>query len=90
MSHADFRVGRRIFATLGFPDDAWAMVKLTPEQQATLVEAAPVVFVPVSGGWGRRGSTHVRLAAADQSSLSHALTTAWRNVAPTSLMMRLG
>ena len=25
---ADFRVGKRIFATLGYSDDAWGMVKL--------------------------------------------------------------
>jgi hypothetical protein len=31
--HSDFRVGNRIFATLGYPDTGWAMVKLTPEQQ---------------------------------------------------------
>ena len=33
---ADFRVGKRIFATLGYPDDAWGMVKLTQEQQSML------------------------------------------------------
>jgi len=27
--HADFRVGKRIFATLGYPDEDWGMVKLT-------------------------------------------------------------
>jgi hypothetical protein len=83
--HADFRVGKRVFATLGYPDKAWGMVKLTPEQQAMLVEAEPEVFRPVPGGWGRSGSTHVRLARADAATLRSALSMAWRNVAPKSL-----
>jgi hypothetical protein len=54
---ADFRVGNRIFATLGYPDDDWGMVKLTAEQQSVLVEAEPEIFRPVPGGWGRQGNT---------------------------------
>jgi len=50
---ADFRVGKRIFATLGYPDDAWGMVKLTQEQQSILVEAEPEILRPVPGGWGK-------------------------------------
>ena len=64
--HADFRAGKRIFATLGYPDDSWGMVKLTPEQQSVLVEAEPEIFRPVPGGWGKQGNTNVRLAKADQ------------------------
>jgi hypothetical protein len=45
--HADFRAGKRIFATLGYPDKDWGMVKLTPEQQSVLVEAEPTMFRPV-------------------------------------------
>ena len=48
--HADFRAGERIFATLGYPDKDWGMVKLTPEQQSVLVEAEPALFRPVPGG----------------------------------------
>jgi hypothetical protein len=83
--HADFRVGKRIFATLGYPDDNWGMVKLTAEQQSMLVEAEPEIFRPVPGGWGKRGSTHVRLAKADLATLLSALTLAWKNIAPKSL-----
>src|SRR3954466_9661834 len=79
--HADFRVGKRIFATLGYPDDDWGMVKLTPEQQAILVEAEPEIFRPVPGGWGKGGATNVRLAKADPTTLKSALTMAWRNIA---------
>src|SRR6266576_172861 len=67
--HADFRVGKRIFATLGYPDDDWGMVKLTPEQQSVLVEAEPEIFRPVPGGWGKTGNTNVRLAKADATTL---------------------
>ncbi|MDR3704049.1 MAG: MmcQ/YjbR family DNA-binding protein [Candidatus Sulfopaludibacter sp.] len=41
MHHPDFRVRGKIFATLGYPHDNWAMVKLPPEQQANFVGAAP-------------------------------------------------
>jgi hypothetical protein len=83
--HADFRVGKRVFATLGYPDQSWGMVKLTPEQQSMLVEAEPDIFRPVPGGWGKHGSTNVRLALADQTTLQSALTLAWTNIAPASL-----
>jgi hypothetical protein len=84
--HADFRVGKRVFATLGYPDESWGMVKLTPEQQTVLVEAEPDIFRPVPGGWGKGGSTNVRLAKADPKTLQSALAMAWRNVAPKSLI----
>src|SRR3954469_18902086 len=82
MGHADFRVGGKIFATLGHPDPAFGMVQLTPDQQALLVATTPKVFAPVPGGWGRQGSTHVRLAAADAATVKNALTIAWKNRAP--------
>jgi hypothetical protein len=78
---ADFRVGKRIFATLGYPDGHWGMVKLTVEQQSMLVDAEPGIFRPVPGGWGKGGATNVRLAAADATTLKSALTMAWRNIA---------
>jgi hypothetical protein len=82
--HADFRVGKRIFATLGYPDEAWGMVKLTPEQQSVLVESEPEIFRPVPGGWGKQGNTNVQLAKADPTTLRSALTMAWQNIAPKS------
>ena len=79
---ADFRVGKRIFATLGYPDDAWGTLKLTPDQQSMLVEAEPEIFRPVPGGWGKQGYTNVLLAKADATTLKSALGMAWKNVAP--------
>jgi hypothetical protein len=84
--HADFRAGKRIFATLGYPDQDWGTLILTAEQQSVLVEAEPDIFRPVPGGWGKRGSTNVRLAKADSATLQGALTLAWTNVAPKSLI----
>jgi hypothetical protein len=88
MGHPDFRVGGRIFATLGYPDDGWGMVKLTPDQQEAFVAAEPAVFTPVKGGWGLRGATSVRLSAARAASLKTAIAAAWRNVAPRKLVER--
>ena len=73
MGHPDFRVRNKIFASLGVPDAAWGMVKLTPEQQEILMAAEPAAFKPAAGAWGRRGSTHVRLAAVDRTTLRSAL-----------------
>ena len=89
MGHPDFRVRGKIFATLGFPGDEWAMVKLTPEQQQRFVQSEPDVFRPVKGGWGRRGATNVCLEAADETTLKRALVTAWCNVAPKGLADQL-
>ena len=79
--HADFRVGKRIFATLGYPDDDWGMVKLTPEQQRIFIKKAPEVFKPCSGAWGRAGATNVYLASAKAKIVSDALEAAAKNVA---------
>jgi hypothetical protein len=89
MGKADFRVRGKIFATLGWPDAQWGMVKLTPEQQDVVVAAEPEMFVPVKGTWGRRGATQVRLASVDRTTLKSVLASAWRNVAPKKLADRL-
>lgn len=85
MGTVDFRCGK-IFATLGNPDAAWAMVKLTPDQQEMRVAAEPGVFTPVPGGWGKGGATRVLLAACDEATARGALVDAWRNVAPKKLL----
>jgi hypothetical protein len=81
MNHPDFRVAGKIFATLGAPDESWAMVKLTPEQQRAFIEKATKVFKPCRGAWGRQGATNVYLAAAKAGVVRAALDTAARNVA---------
>ena len=78
MNHPDFRVGGRIFATLGYPAHGWAMIKLPLEEQEFFVRAAPDAFVVVKGAWGRQGATNVILAAAKQAAVRAALEAAWR------------
>jgi hypothetical protein len=85
--HPDFRVGGKIFATLGDPDEAWGVVKLAPEDQEMRL-SEPAVFVPVAGIWGRRGWTRIRLKYADETTLRSALLAAWRNTAPKRLSNR--
>ena len=78
MGAADFRVGGRIFATLASQSQGYGNLMLTPEVQTAFVEEAPDVFVPIAGGWGRMGATHIRLAAASEDLLAGALRTAWK------------
>jgi hypothetical protein len=80
-SHAGFpafRVGGRKFASLASQPAGYGNLMLTPEQQAAFVEEAPRIFLPISGGWGRMGHTHIRLAAASEEVLTGALRTAWK------------
>ena len=78
MRHPDFRVNGKVFATLGYPDAAWGMVRLMPEQQEDFIALAPEAFQPANGTWGRQGSTLVRLDAVDLHVLENALAAAWR------------
>lgn len=80
MSHPDFRIKGKIFATLRSPSPGWGMVKLTPGQQEMFVELAPEIFQPVKGGWGLKGATSVILARAKRPITLEALKTAWTNV----------
>lgn len=73
----DFRVGGRIFATLAAVKQGYGNLMLTPEVQAAFVADAPEIFVPIPGGWGRNGATHVVLAKASEDVLLGALRTAW-------------
>lgn len=77
MGAPDFRVGGHVFATLAAEAQGYGNLMLTPEQQAAFVAEAPELFVPVFGGWGRMGITHIRLAVATEDALAGALHTAW-------------
>jgi hypothetical protein len=77
MGAPDFRAGGRIFATLAAQRKGYGNLMLSPELQADLIEARPDVFLPVAGGWGRMGATHVRLAKATARVLTGALLMAW-------------
>lgn len=82
MGHPDFRVGKRIFASL-HQENQFGMVKLTPDQQSSFIEDYPVAFAPEAGAWGRSGCTRVTLKAVDEDILGEALTLAWQNTKRT-------
>ena len=82
MGHPDFRVRGKIFATLGYPDAGFGMVKLTPSSRRRRGRRARGLRA-VKGGWGRGGATRAP-GPAKTKSLGLALTLAWRNVAPGS------
>lgn len=85
----DFRVRKKIFATLGPKDPHLAVVKLAAGDQDMLVSVEPTVFAPVAGGWGQQGWTTINLETADEATLRSALTSAWRTVAPKRLAASL-
>jgi hypothetical protein len=78
MGAADFRVGGRIFATLAHVKLGYGNLMLTPEIQAIFLSDAPEIFLPVTGGWGRNGATHIRLHEANTDILTEALHTAYK------------
>jgi len=78
MGAADFRVGGRIFATLASEKQGFGNLMLTLEHQGAFIADRPDLFLPIAGGWGRMGMTHIRLAQADEDTLAGALQTAWK------------
>src|SRR5690242_8942031 len=84
MNHPDFRTNGKIFATLGYPNSEYAMVKLPPEEQNNYVSTYPDAFIPVKGKWGLQGATSVRLKTAKKTHVKNALTAAWKQFHLTS------
>ena len=80
MNHPDFRCNGKIFATLGYPGEEWGMVKLTPEQQQSVMELFSRAFQPCKGVWGERGATNVHLPSVTMKELKPVLDKAWKNV----------
>ena len=78
MGSPDFRVGGRIFATLASQARGYGNLMIDPEHQAAFVSEAPDIFLPIHGGWGRMGMTHIRLDKASKDVMEGALRTAWR------------
>jgi hypothetical protein len=77
MDAPDFRVGGHIFATLAHEHLGFGNLMLSPELQQVLIAEAPDVFLPIAGGWGKQGMTHIRLAEATPEQLLKALLLAW-------------
>ena len=82
MRHPDFRVGGRIFSTLGYPNKDSAMVRLPRGEQKEFIRNNPDVFQAAKGAWGRQGSTIVYLPSATIDIVREALAIAWRETAP--------
>jgi len=55
MGHADFRVGGKIVATLGYPDRRYGTIMLSPDDQELLIRDHPK-RVRLRSGWRRHGS----------------------------------
>jgi hypothetical protein len=87
MGHADFRVGGKIFATLGWPNERYGTAMLTPQDQDLLVKDHPKTFAPAAGAWGASGSTTITLRGASKRAVGIALEAAWRKRAPKGLSM---
>ena len=85
--HPDFRLRRKIFATLA-PDGLHGVLKLLPDQQREQIALAPEVFSAVPGGWGEKGYTRVLLKKAKKAEVAPAMALAWLNVAPKTLARR--
>lgn len=77
MGSPDFRVGGHIFATLASQKHGYGNLMLTPELQEAFLADQPDIFLPIAGGWGRMGMTHIRLAASTEDVLRGALQAAW-------------
>lgn len=78
MNHPDFRVKKKIFATLG-PNEDWGMAKLTPAQQQEYLDLS-TAFKPAAGKWGEGGATLITLADAPVDLVRTALHDAWQNI----------
>jgi hypothetical protein len=76
MDHADFRIQGKVFATLGYPDGSFGMVKLSPQEQRSFIKKAPATFAPCAGAWGKNGATSVSLAKAKADEVRDALEAA--------------
>ena len=76
MSHPDFRVGGKIFASLGSPRAGFASVLLTPDDQAAFMAMKPGAFEPASGTWGEQGWTRIVLRHATAPAVRASLAAA--------------
>ena len=86
--HPDFRVGGKIFATLGYPDASCGVVMLDPDEQKFFVKLDGTAFTPVAGAWGKKGSTIVHLRPARSALVRDSIEAAWRRRAPKRLLKR--
>lgn len=83
--HPDFRVGGKVFATLGGGAE-WGMIRIPAELQAQLIDAHPQVFEASPGAWGKQGCTKMYLKAASVAMARDGMLAAWRARAPKRML----
>jgi len=83
----DFRVKNKIFASL-HEDKDLVMVKLNLVDQSVFCSFDKTIIYPVPGGWGRKGATFINLKKVKKQMLFDALSTAWKTVAPKTLVKK--
>jgi hypothetical protein len=84
---ASFRVKNKIFSTL-WEAEKKLMVKLSLIDQSVYCDIDKNIIYPVPGGWGRQGATFIELTKAKKHVVEDALTCAWRNSAPKSILKK--
>jgi hypothetical protein len=83
----DFRIRNKVFAVLHV-DKQVMVVKLSLVDQSVFCSYDATVIYPVPGGWGRQGWTMINLKKVRKAMLIDALTTAWKTVAPVTLVKK--
>lgn len=71
-----FRVGGAAFATLGWPEDGWAVVKLSLKDQAAALALSDAVTIDPQRP-RNSGVTLVRLKGIDEDAMAFILSTAF-------------
>lgn len=83
-------VDGKTFATVGWPETDWAVVKLTPSDQRVLISTSPGI-IPETGRRGRNGLTLIRLAAVGEAAARGVMMAAWRRaLAPEASLAKAG
>ncbi|CAN5390513.1 hypothetical protein BH10PSE4_BH10PSE4_45510 [soil metagenome] len=72
-----YRVGAKVFATLGWPAEGWAVVKLNAGDQRRAL-AASNAFAREPGRRRNSGVTLIHLKTVDRALLAEVLGAAWR------------
>lgn len=86
MDHPDFRVRKKIFATL-WPDDLQAVVFVDPGSHRELLKAQPKTFS--TNGWSERyGALNVHLKHISQKQFRSLVFDSWSKKAPQSLVTK--
>ena len=82
-----YRVKKKIFATLWL-DDRRAVLKFSKTEQPLFCEEHHPCVFPVKGKWGTFGWTYVDLNKVREDVFKKLIESAWKNVAPKSLLKK--